>query len=162
MKGETTLVELPFRYGGIRHDYDSDVEEWIAQTDALKGEMRRRGMPNRNPYRKCFACGGKMRNPRGAGGTLLKKSYPYCAEYKRRDGKFYFAILCRGCAYLYGRGVVEMDGKTYQNPWEFREEQYKKELRNERETDPVQYRYGTGDPGRTEDTDPAACDTKIP
>lgn len=125
MKGERMLCEKPFRYGGIQHDYDADVEEWIARSDSVQAELKRRGLPSGNPYRRCFCCGGTMRNIYGASGTLLKKSYPYCGQIKLRNGKFKLVNLCRACAYAYGRGVIEMDGKTYQNPWEFREEQYK-------------------------------------
>ena len=128
MKGGRTLHGKPFRYGGIDHNFDDDVEEWISRTDAIKDKMRGIGLSTRNPYRKCFACGGKMRNRTRPDGTLRKRRFPYCACFKRRDGRYYIAILCRACAYLYGRGVIEMDGETYQNPWEFSEEQYKKEL----------------------------------
>ena len=127
MKGERMLNDKPFRYGGIQHDYDADVEEWIAQGDSVKAELKRRGLQSGNPYRRCFCCGGKMRNASGPSGTLLRKQYPYCGEFKKRNGLFFFAILCRSCAYAYGRGVVEMDGETYQDPGDFNEEAYKRE-----------------------------------
>lgn len=28
MKGERTLKDKPFRFGGIEHDFDKDAEEW--------------------------------------------------------------------------------------------------------------------------------------
>jgi hypothetical protein len=42
-------------------------------------------------------------------------------------GKNKFRALCRKCAYDYGKGVIEMDGKTYTDYYKFNEEKYKSE-----------------------------------
>lgn len=115
MKGDRTLVDIPFRYGGILHNYDMDVEEW-------------HGIINK----RCWCCGGDMtKNTYSLSGTLLKRNYPYVAEFKvskgKNKGKYWFKTLCRACAYDYGRGVIEMDGNTYTNYFEFNESKYKKE-----------------------------------
>lgn len=117
MKGDRTLVDIPFRYGGIMHNYDMDVEDW-------------QGVINK----RCWCCGGDMtRNMYLKSGVLLQKLYPYVAVFKITKGKHrgqnWFKTLCRGCAYDYGRGVIEMDGNTYMNPVEFNESKYKKEMR---------------------------------
>lgn len=119
MKGSYTLVETPFRYGGtfIKH-YEWDVEEWA--NNPFK----------KNHYDKCYCCGGKMRNAYSSDGTLLHRNYPYCAVFKttkgKNKGKCHFKILCRKCAYEYGKGVIELDGEVYQEYNQFNEEQYKK------------------------------------
>lgn len=60
---------------------------------------------------------------------MLQQHYPYCGVFKitrgKNKGKFVFRILCRVCAYLYGRGVIEMDAETYMNPSDFNEEKFK-------------------------------------
>lgn len=113
MKGERTLVDIPFRYGGIMHDFDKDVEDW-------------RGVINK----RCWCCGGDMtRNTYSTAGTLLRKQYPYVAVFKISKGKNkgmnWFKTLCRACAYNYGRGVIEMDGYKYMKSNEFNEAKYK-------------------------------------
>lgn len=119
MKGERTLVDEPFRYGGIMHDFDRDVEGW-------------RGVINR----QCWCCGGDMtKNFYSLSGTLIKRSYPYVAIFKitkgENKGMSRFRTLCRACAYGYGRGVIEMDGYKYMNRNEFNEDKYKKQLERE-------------------------------
>lgn len=121
MKGERTLIDSPFRYGGIQHDYDMDVEDW-------------RGVI----HTRCWCCGGDMtRNFYSKSGTLLKKQYPYVAVFKITKGKHkglnWFKTLCRACAYDYGRGVIEMDGNTYMNYYEFNEAKYKRSIENDRQ-----------------------------
>jgi len=72
MKGERTIDDKPFRYGGIMHDYDRTSEEWAEQIP----EMRR-----------CYICGGKMQNIYSPSGTLLKKTYPYIGLFRITKGK---------------------------------------------------------------------------
>lgn len=110
MKGERTIVDKPFRYGGIMHNYERDADEWASLNEHCK---------------RCYCCGGKMGNIYSPSGTLLRKSYPYMAMFKitkgRNKGKAWLKILCRACAYEYGRGVIEKDGITYYRPNEFKE-----------------------------------------
>ena len=112
MKGERTIKDVPFRYGGISHNYDKTCDEWYEDHPG---------------YRKCYCCGGTMKNqmPR------LHTTYPYMAIFKITKGKNKgfnrFRIICRRCAYDYGLGVIEMDGKTYYDYYEFKESKYKKE-----------------------------------
>ena len=55
MKGDRTLVDIPFRYGGIMHNYDMDVEDW-------------QGVINK----RCWCCGGDMtRNMYLKSGVLI-------------------------------------------------------------------------------------------
>ena len=115
MKGERTLIDQPFRYGGLLYDYKSDVEDWRGFIEP-----------------KCFCCGGDMTNNlRSANGTLLKQNFPYMAVFKITKGRFKgfnrFHILCRACAYDYGRGVIEMDGEAYTDYYAFNERKYKEE-----------------------------------
>ena len=116
MKGERTLKDKPFRFGGIMHDFGMDAEQWA---DAIPS------------MRRCWSCGGKMRNFRSVQGTLMHTSYPYVAVFKVTKGKHkgqnWFKTLCRSCAYAFGNGVIEMDGNTYQNPGDFNEAEYKKQ-----------------------------------
>ena len=126
MKGKNTLNEPPFRYGGLLHDYDKDWERWI-------------GNSKRTPYKKCSCCGGNGGNTISTDGKVLRRRYPYVGVFKITKGKdkgnFQFRVLCRECAYAYGKGVIEMDGETYQNPSEFNEEEYKKGLNDGNKTD---------------------------
>lgn len=118
MKGERTIDDKPFRYGGIGHDYDSTAEEWAEDIPEM---------------RKCYICGGKMQNVYSPRGVLLKKTYPYIGLFRitkgENKGKMKFRILCRSCAYILGRGVIEMDGHTYKDPWEFSESKFKDDLK---------------------------------
>ena len=115
MKGERTLKDKPFRFGGFGHDFVSDAEEWANYIPAM---------------RRCWSCGGEMKNLRSVHGTLLHTNYPYLAVFKiskgKNKGKNWFKTLCRSCAYDFGRGVIEMDGETYQKPEDFNEAAYKK------------------------------------
>ena len=116
-KGIRSLYREPFRYGGFLHNYELDVEEFA------------KGVPN---ISKCYCCGGKMRNSRSDSGTLLRRNYPYAATYKYTKGKnkgfYHLKPLCRACAYGYGKGVIEMDGKLYIRPSDFSEGDYKRKL----------------------------------
>lgn len=118
MKGSKTIQDKPFRYGGISHDYDMTSEDF---TEYLPEHMS-----------KCFICGGRMRNIRSLNGTLLKRTYPYAGFFKITKGKnkgFYkFRLMCRSCAYNLGKGVIEMDGYTYQDKNDFNEKRYKEAI----------------------------------
>jgi hypothetical protein len=118
MKGERTLIDQPFRYGGIMHDYDKDVEQF--------------GLAETKYGKRCWCCGGRPMNCYSSSGTLLKYNYPYIAVFKitkgRDKGLNHFAYLCRRCAYNYGRGVIEMDGLVYWKYDDFNEAEYKAKL----------------------------------
>lgn len=117
MKGVKSITDKPFRYGGFEKNYSRDYEEWAEIVPAMK---------------RCYCCGGTLRNARGYSGTLLKVNYPYAATFKvlrgKHKGLFHFEPLCRACAYDYGRGVIEMDGNTYKGPADFCEKKYKQTL----------------------------------
>ena len=114
MKGSKSLNEQPFRYSGIEQNFAWTWDDWIKNVFKLYGTRMRFG--------NCFVCG---RKPNG------KNDYPYCGCYKYTKGIFkgygYFRILCRECAYDYGRGVIEMDGNVYRDPADFNESKYKEE-----------------------------------
>lgn len=117
MKGEKTILCKPFRYGGIMHDYNKTVEDWLGIINPL-----------------CYCCGGDMTtNLYTRGGHLLKISYPYASMFKitkgHYKGNYKLETLCRACAYDYGMGVIEMDGETYYNYYDFNEHKYKKTLK---------------------------------
>lgn len=122
MKGTLTLKDQPFRYGGLLHEYSADNDEWqkAAWSKVKKAPMR------------CWCCNGIMKNSRSASGTLLRQNFPYIGIFKitkgKEKGRFRFGVLCRGCAYAYERGVVEMDGETYTDPNEFDELKYKEKI----------------------------------
>ena len=121
MKGSLGLFRTPFRWGGmLTKNYEMDAEEWAQVIQAAK---------------KCYVCGGVMRNMRSKSGTLLAIQYPYCGSYKilhgKKKGFYHFKILCRACAYAYGKGVIEMDGNTYKDYYDFSEAKYKKEIKGE-------------------------------
>ena len=84
MKGERTLDDKPFRYGGIMHNYDRTSEEWAEMIPKM---------------RRCYICGGKMRNIYSTSGTLLKKTYPYVGMFHitkgENKGKSKFRPMCR-------------------------------------------------------------------
>lgn len=110
MRGENGIFEKPFRYGGIMHDYEMDVEQW-------------------DMWKKCYCCGGTPKNTYSASGTLLKRNFPYIASFRimrgENKGKMKLQYLCRKCAYDYRLGVIEMDGKTYYKYNDFDEIEYK-------------------------------------
>ncbi len=118
MKGARTLHDIPFRYGGIMHDYEKDVETWASQIPNMK---------------RCWCCGGYMRNHVFSDGSVLKR-FPYVGFFKisrgKNKGRYRLRVLCRACAYLFERGVIEMDGNTYRRPDEFNERKYKEEIGN--------------------------------
>lgn len=122
MKGSRTLKDVPFRYGGIFRDYSADNDAW--QRDVWRNVQKA-------PMR-CWCCKGIMKNSRSKSGTLLRQNFPYIAVFKITKGKHKgmskFRILCRSCAYAYGRGVVEMDAETYTSPHEFDELKYKEKI----------------------------------
>lgn len=119
MRGERSINGIPFRYAGIMHDYDMDTEEWVKY---IPEHMR-----------KCYICGGEMRNVRSLSGTLRKKTYPYMALFNITKGKYkgmsQFHIMCRACAYNFGKGVIEMDGYTYKDFYDFDESKFKKAVK---------------------------------
>lgn len=97
MKSKLTLACTPSRYGGIEHHYD-------AKGKYLLPENRRH----------CFSCKKD-----------LSEEKPYLATFKISEGEnraFIFRPLCRDCAYAYGKGVIEKDGKIYFGKTEYREE----------------------------------------
>ena len=112
---ELELQDQPFRYGGLWHDYDLDVEEWAEIVPTMK---------------ICHVCGKEMKNSPASDGKPIRRQYPYMGTYTIRGGimKGYgmFHVMCRECAYEYKRGVVEMDGEIYQQKDEVNEEKYKK------------------------------------
>lgn len=118
MKGERSITCIPFRYAGIMHDYNMDAEEWAEY------------MPEH--FSKCYICGGKMGNI-VHNGTLLKRTYPYVASFRVTKGKNKglerFRVMCRACAYDFGMGVIEMDGYTYTDRYEFKELRFKEALK---------------------------------
>lgn len=134
MKGERALDGIPFRWGGISHNYEMTNEDWQKES----------WVPYSGKPMRCYACGGIMKNLRSRSGTLLQQHYPYCGVFKitrgKNKGKFMFHILCRSCAYMYGRGVIEMDAETYKSPLEFDERKYKEAIAHEQAVDAVQQR----------------------
>ena len=119
MKGERTIDSVPFRFSGMQHGYEMTSEDWA---DYLPEHMS-----------KCYICGGQMRNI-SVNGVLLKKTYPYMASFKitkgKNKGEYKFRPMCRACAYDFGKGVIEMDGHTYTDREEFKEERFKEAFRN--------------------------------
>lgn len=119
MKGKNTLDGLPFRYGGIGHDFDRDNEQ---TAEILGGKL------------KCWCCGGIMRNHHHSDGSV-HRFFPYCGVFKitkgRDKGRYRFRMLCRACAYSYGRGVIEMDGNKYMNLYDFSEKKHKEMINDE-------------------------------
>jgi len=118
MKGERTLIDKPFRYGGIMRNYDMTAEQW--------GEMMPKFMS------RCYICGGRMENIYSPSGQLLHKTYPYVGVFKITKGKEKglerFRTMCRSCAYKFGRGVIERDGHTYTDKYKFSESKFKLQL----------------------------------
>lgn len=110
MRGSMMISCTPMRYTGVfvKHP-EWDVEQW---GDWLHED-------------KCWACGGKMKNIYSSSGTLMKHCFPYIASYKAFKGKekgfSRFHLLCRACAYGYGKGVIEKDGNTYYDYYAFKE-----------------------------------------
>lgn len=97
MKGEQGLQNKPFRYGGIFQNFDKTAEYFKSSP-------------------RCYACGDELTGRK-----------PYVASYRRLRGKkagsSYFRMLCRECAYAYGRGVIEKDGKTYKHMTDYKEDE---------------------------------------
>lgn len=120
MKGEKTLKDIPFRYGGIEHDYDSSFRDWYYGLQRALTDKRLYNM-----YRTCYACNSDMH--------FNTSEYPYIATFKYLKGKnkglLRFRILCRECAYKYGKGVIEMDAETYYNMDDFNEREYKERIK---------------------------------
>lgn len=117
MKGKLTITDRPFRYGGIMHDYNRDVEQTAKALN--QKDMR------------CWCCDGRMKNYHFSDGSV-HRFFPYVATFKfikgQNKGLCRFRMLCRACAYNYGRGVIEMDGKVYYDPVDFNEKKYKLKL----------------------------------
>lgn len=132
MKGDKTLHGIPFRYGGLWHEYNLNYCEITGDDKA-----------------KCYVCGGLMTHTvmltTGKPMTAQPPQHPYIASYYiskgREKGYYRFHPLCRACAYAYERGVIEMDGNTYQEPDEFNEEKYKKEIGYKAVDDEIDDRY---------------------
>ena len=126
MKGQYTLKDQPFRYGGILHNYDMDNEEWSAYLDRKL---------------TCWCCGREMKCHHFSDGST-HRFFPYIAIFRITKGKNKgmnrFRMLCRACAYGYGRGVIEMDGKTYKHMLDFNERKYKRD---------TGYQYGKKEKG---------------
>lgn len=119
------IIEQPFRFGGLMHDYTEDVEYWSERIPEMQN---------------CFKCGKLMKNHRDKEGNIFQKEYPYMTFLDiTLNGKrtCYNKVICRKCAYTYGLGVIEMDGETYFNFNDFDEEEYKREIS-------PQYDYGSG------------------
>lgn len=110
------IIEQPFRFGGLMHDYSGDVEYWGKRIPEM---------------RKCFKCGKLMENHRDKDDNIIQKEYPYMVflDTTLNDKRTcYNKVICRKCAYSYGIGVIEMDGETYNKINEFDEEEYKREI----------------------------------
>lgn len=109
MRGDRTLVGQPFRYGGIQHNYERTWEQWDERVKGIE---------------KCYCCGRRYTEL-----VYPDNLYPYLGVYKitrgRDEGCNKLRIICRECAYDYGRGVVEMDGETYTDYYAFDEGEYK-------------------------------------
>ena len=127
MKGQYTLKDQPFRYGGILHNYDMDNEEWSVYLDRKL---------------TCWCCGGEMKCHHFSDGSV-HRFFPYIAIFRITKGKNKgmnrFRMLCRACAYEYGKGVIEMDGNTYMHMLDFNERKYKRD---------TGYQYGQKEKGR--------------
>ncbi len=59
---------------------------------------------------ECFSCKRKFG----------EKEKPYCRVYASEEGRR-FRLICRECAYGFGEGVIEKDGKVYQRQEDFEE-----------------------------------------
>ena len=108
------IIKQPFRFGGLMHDYSTDVEDW--------GER----IPEMN---RCFKCRKPMENHRDKDGNIIQREYPYMFFLDvTLNGihNSYNKVICRKCAYSYDLGVIEMDGEVYLNLNEFNEEEYKR------------------------------------
>lgn len=113
------IIEQPFRFGGLMHDYSVDVEDWAERIPEMD---------------RCFKCRKLMKNHRDKDDNIIQKEYPYmvfldvtlngmCACYNK--------VICRKCAYSYDIGVIEMDGEVYLNFYDFNEEEYKRKTFSE-------------------------------
>lgn len=98
MKGERSLVEQPFRYGGFLHDFGKKTKDLIFENGS------------------CYCCGRDLSD-------LL----PYAAFYEIKKEKsprrYHLKLICRKCAYAYGRGVVERNGNIYQDEQQYFEDE---------------------------------------
>lgn len=81
-----------FRFGGTMHDYDATAKDF-AQTH-------------------CYHCKKEFTDD----------EKPYCRTFKVGEGGLKFGIICRECAYSFGDGVIERNGKTYYKPEEYKGE----------------------------------------
>lgn len=120
MKGQHTIIDSPFRYGGLKHDYEKTCREW----SEIDGKVIRK----HNPFLRCYACGDYFHMCK-----VLSPDYPYAAMYKiprgLNKGHYALRIICRKCAYKYNHGVIEMDGEIYHNICDFNEAEYKKTIK---------------------------------
>ena len=85
VKGHSIIVRVPFRYGGLFRRFDLNA-----------GEILPKGMC------RCYVCGKDIKDEKG-----------YAATYRVGKGTYKFRLLCRKCAYSYGRGVIEEDGEIH-------------------------------------------------
>ena len=81
-----------FRYGGFFHDYEKSCKQF--------GET------------ECFHCHKQFEDT----------EKPYCRVFPAGVGMSRFALICRECAYSFGDGVIERDGKTYYGSDEYKGE----------------------------------------
>ena len=88
--------------------------------------------------KRCYCCGGRFQNARSQRGTLLKVLYPYAAFFLiskgYEKGRYRLRPLCRSCAYAYGVGVIEMDGNTYKEYYDFDEKKFKEQYESDSES----------------------------
>lgn len=97
MKGQRTLQDKPFRYGGILRDYTLTLGQLARKKDCY-----------------CYVCNKDLFNEKS-----------YCANYKihiKGYVRYIFRPLCRECSYAYGKGVIEKNAKTYMNITDCKEE----------------------------------------
>lgn len=82
VEGKEEIDGEPFRWGGIEREFERTAKEW--QKDG--GEQ----------YEKCHLC----KEP------FKPDEHLYCATFKQPEGGMRFRILCKKCAYSFGK-VIE-------------------------------------------------------
>lgn len=80
--GDEVIDGDPFRWGGFGREFERTAKEW--QEDDTK------------QYKKCHICKEQF-NP---------DEHLYCATFKQPEGGIRFRILCKKCAYSFGK-VIE-------------------------------------------------------
>ena len=81
-EGKEEIYRDPFRWGGVELEFEKTAKEW--QEDGLK------------EYEKCHICKEPF-NP---------DEHLYCATFKQPNGGMRLRILCKKCAYSFGK-VIE-------------------------------------------------------